>query len=508
MFVAAPFTLLLAVVGCETPQAEASFTVDARIDGIETPDGEVETVQSTDPQMCVNSAGEVFVMWMDDRLGLEREVMWMNRSLSKGDPDTWLPTASRINQGDGRVFNPQMMCDDNGVYVVWEDDRDGELENHNIYFQRSLDGETWLPEDVRVEDDPNGLSYSVSPRITSDANGELYVVWANNESGSYDIRLGTSGDQGASWRDMGRVDEDGVGDAWSGRPAIAVSDDGLFVWVAWEDTRDGKSDIYFNYSQKSGGGWEGEERIDMGTNDPDGEYESFEPQVCADGKSNVYVVWHDARGGDGYDVYYQYSANLGGTFLPTAQRLETDTPGFANSLYPRCSANGATLHTTWYDDRFDGYDVFYRRLTQGSPDGVEVRVDTGTPEGFANSLDAKLARFDNTVAIAWADDRAEAEANANTTTTGPGNTPAGYEDLYYNYTEGAAFDEETDYRIDSLLPGQSYKVGLEIALLGNELYAAWEDGRGGSSDIYFQRHLLGEQGTPPPVEGDDAQEGQ
>lgn len=510
MFASASLAMLLALVACETPPSEASFTVDTRIDGIEDPaDGGVDQVQSTDPQLCVNTRGEVFVMWLDDRLGLGREVMWMNRSLSKGDPDTWLPTAARVNQGEGNLFNPQLMCDDNGVYVVWEDDRDGELENHNIYFQRSIDGETWLPEDVRVEDDPKGLSYSVSPRITSDANGELFVVYANNESGSYDIRLATSGDQGASWRDMGRVDEDGVGDAWSGRPSIAVSDNGLHVWVAWEDTRDGKSDIYFNYSQKSGGGWEGEERIDMGNGDADGAYESFEPQVCADGQQNVYVVWHDARGGDGYDVYYQYSANLGGTFLPAAARLETDTPGFANSLYPRCNANGAQLHTTWYDDRFGGYDVFYRRLTQGSPDGPEVRVDAGTPEGFANSLDAKLARYDQTVVIGWADDRAEAEANAATTSTGsaPGGA-TGYEDLYYNYSEGAAFDEETDYRIDSLLPGQSYKLGLQIDLLGNELYAAWEDGRGGSSDIYFQRHLLGEQGTPPPVEDGGASEGQ
>jgi len=499
----APLAIVTLLMGCEESQPEASFTVDHRIDGVEAPeDGSPDRVQSSDPQMCVNSQGEVFVLWMDDRLGLERDVMWMNRSLTKGDPDTWLPTASRINQGEGRVFNPHLLCDDTGVYVVWEDDRDGELENHNIYFQRSEDGETWLAEDVRVEDDPKGLSYSVSPQLAIDGNGELYVAYANNESGSYDIQLQTSGDLGETWREPQRVDEDGVGDAWSGRPSLAVSDDGRHVWVAWEDTRDGKSDIYFNYSQVSGSGFEGEERIDLG--DADGAFESFEPQVCADGVSNVYVVWHDARGGDGYDVYYQYSANLGGVFLPQAQRLETDTPGFANSLYPKCSANGSQLHVTWYDDRYDGYDVFYRRLTQGTPDAVEVRVDTGTPEGFANSLDAQIARFDQTVAIAWADGRAEAEV---TETTGTATGAAfGYEDLYYNYTEGATFDEETDYRIDSLLPGQSYKVGLQIALLGGELYAAWEDGRGGSSDIYFQRHLLGEEGTPPPVEDEESAE--
>ena len=495
----APLAMVAALlIGCESEPVDQPFTTDLRIDGVEPPeDGTPDRVQSSDPQMCVTTAGVVYVMWMDDRLNLERDIMWMNRSLSQGDPDTWLPTPARINQGDGRVFNPQMICDDNGVYVVWEDDRDGELENHNIYYQRSNDGETWLTEDVRVEDDPEGLSYSVSPQLAIDGNGELYVAYANNESGSYDIKLQTSGDAGDSWREPNRVDEDGVGDAWSGRPSLGVSEDGRHVWVAWEDTRDGKSDIYFNYSQRSGSGFEGEERIDLG--DVDGEYESFEPQVCTDGAQNIYVVWHDARGGDGYDVYYQYSGNLGGTFLPTAQRLETDTPGFGNSLYPKCVANGAQLHVTWYDDRFEGYDVFYRRLTQGLPDAPEIRVDAGTPEGFANSLEATIARYDQTVAIAWQDGRAEAEVTG-TTGTATGGGSFGYEDLYYNYTEGAAFDEEADYRIDSLLPGQSYKVGLEIAVLGGELYAAWEDGRGGSSDIYFQRHLLGEQGTPPPVE--------
>ena len=40
------------------------------------------------------------------------------------------------------------------------------------------------------------------------------------------------------------------------------------------------------------------------------------------------------------------------------------------------------------------------------------------------------------------------------------------------------------------------RLAAHFAILGGEWYAAWTDGRGGSSDVYFQRRPLGE-GTLP-----------
>jgi hypothetical protein len=125
-----------------------------------------------------------------------------------------------------------------------------------------------------------------------------------------------------------------------------------------------------------------------------------------------------------------------------------------------------------------------------------VKVYESTPEGFANSLDVRLANDGDNVVVAWRDDRA-AQVSDND-----------YDDLYYNYSlNGAPFvtnpnevEGEGDFRIDSMYDGQSFKRDLNLSVLGGEWYAAWTDGRGGTSDIYFQRMEIGQQAIPPQAE--------
>ncbi len=482
---------LLALAACnDGSEFEFDWTEDLRVDAAaleSDPD-------SAGTQMCVNREGHVFVLWLDNRNN-SSDVgdvdIWMNRSLDKGA--NWLPSAVRVNQGDGQVENPHIACNEVGVFVVWEDDRDGELENHQVYFQRSDDsGETFMPEDILLENDPDGISMSLEPKLA--VNGtDLYVVWYDNRDGAYDILVNTSGDAGLTWRDPVRVDsDDPPGSAYSGRPEIAVSDNGQDVWVVWEDNRDGRPDIYFARSDTGGLTFKEDQRLDSGPNDLPGQFDSFEPQLCTDSTSNVYVVWHDARNGAGRDIYMNYSSNKGADWFNNAARLDNDGEGFNNSLYPVCHADGADLHVAWQDNRDIGYDIYYRLIENGNSDGgVDVRADTGNPAGFANSVDTRLAFDNDTVVVAWRDGRGEAELG----------TDNGYDDLYYQFSRaGAPFDEASDFRIDSMHGGQSFKLDLSLAVLGGEMYAAWTDGRNGTSDIYFQRHVIGEEAIAPPTE--------
>ena len=101
---------------------------------------------SGDTQMCVNDNGEIFVVWVDDRDGTPD--IWFNRSLDLGVQ--WMPSDVKINRGfENNVWDPAIGCNNDGVFVAWEDDRDGELQNHQIYFSRSLDqGDTWSIDDL------------------------------------------------------------------------------------------------------------------------------------------------------------------------------------------------------------------------------------------------------------------------------------------------------------------------------------------------------------------------
>ncbi|MEQ1500669.1 MAG: hypothetical protein ABMB14_00495 [Myxococcota bacterium] len=485
-------------VGCtgETPAVE--YTEDIRIDA--AADG--NDPDSFGTRMCMTGDGTVYVLWMDNRENPDEDVydIWMNRSVNLGAKDSWLPAAVKVNQGDGNVWKPDLYCNELGVFVVWEDDRDGELDNHQVYFNRSTDkGESFLPEDKLLEEDPDGNSMSLEPKITGFGQ-DLFVVWYDSLNGAYDVLVSSSSDAGESWHPPTRVDsDDPAGSAYSARPKIAVGENGLDVWVVWEDSRDGKADIYFARSETGGNQFDEDQRLDEG--DDDGANDSFEPQLCSDGGDNVYAVWHDARNGDGRDIYMNYSGDKGIDWGGAATRLEVDSPGFGNSLFPVCAAEGSTLHVAWHDklNEGEGYDIYYRTVEAGIPGNDPVRLDVGTPAGYANSLDPRIALNDGTVLVAWQDGRGEVEAGSDN----------GYDDLYYNYSEGGApFSASEDFRIDSMYDGKSFKVDTNVTLLGGSWYAAWTDGRGGTSDIYFQTFAIGDQAKPPPLEALEQAQGQ
>jgi hypothetical protein len=254
------------------------------------------------------------------------------------------------------------------------------------------------------------------------------------------------------------------------------------VYVTWEDARGGATDIYFARSDNAATSFKDNIRLDLG--DAEGEHYSFNPRLGVDG-DNLYIVWHDDRNGEGRDIYLTYSANGGRDWLVEPQRLDSDGAGFFNSLNAEVAVEGPVAHVVWQDERDAGYDVYYRKVNAGTLGPAEQRLETD-PAGFANSFLPQIALAPGQLVVAWQDERGEVENG----------TAFGYHDLYYNHSSnsGDSF-AEADLRIDSMAPGQSYKVDLNVRILGGEVMAAWTDGRNGTGDIYFQKHAIGEQAT-------------
>jgi hypothetical protein len=504
---------LLAIGGCNKDGALGQWTTDQRIDGA----SDNNDPDSSSTRMCAANDGTIYVLWTDDRNHRDngRQDIWMNRSTELGAKGSWLVAPIKVNVGDpesdSSVSNPQMYCNNFGVYVVWEDDRDGSLKNHGIYFNESTDqGLHWLAADVALDADPQGLGNSIGPELAGvtpvgGAGGQrLFVTWYDNTFGSYDVRLASSADGGTTWSNPARLDsDDPPGGFWSGLPKIAMSNDADDVYAVFEDRRNGATDIYVAHSDNGGTTFPQDYRLDTatdGTNEP-GAFESSRPQICTDGLNNVYVVWEDLRNsadGTRHDIYYQYSGDRGVTWLADAQRLETDTPGFGDSVSPVCVVQGTTAHVAWSDQRNDGdgYDIYSRDVVAGVASGEPVRLDVGVdgkePDGFANSLDPVIAMgTDGRVAVGWSDQRGEAGVA----------DPSGYVDLYYNYSApGSTFETANDLRIDSTVSGSSHKSDLHLAILGGSWYAAWTDDRDLTGDIYFTTFALGDQSDPPTRE--------
>ena len=462
---------LLFVGGCKEPVGE-SFG-DTRVDHAGTADGGIEALA---PVVCMDEPGSIHVAWYDDRSGSRG--IWYNRTRDGGT--TWLTADIRLDTATSNAdaVAPSIACVANRVYVVWEDRRDGELDNANIRFNSSDDrGLTWLEEDVALDADPEGAAMSLAPQIQADSSG-VYVAWYDNRNGAYDVFLNVSTDGGSAWFGQPvRVDTDDRGSAYSASPVVAVDGAGSVV-VAWEDSRDGLSDVYVNSSTDYGQTFGSSDvRLDIGDA---GSADSFYPRLARDG-AHVYVAWHDTASGFGRDIYVAHSAD-GGLTWGSAFRPETAPEGNVDALYPSIAARGAELHVAWQDDRSGGYDIFYRKSLDGGAtwEKDEIRLDRDTA-GLSHSNRARLLVHSNdTVLVVWEDHRADEDG-------------VGFNDLYYNFSSDAGTTWSSgDFRVNGNRAGTAYAVDAWSGHSGNAGFFVWADGRFGSADIFFNALVLGE----------------
>ena len=228
----------------------------------------------------------VYVVWRDTRNG--KSDIYLNSSANKGR--TWLKKDIRIDLGDkpgaSHAYVAEIAVAGSYVYVVWHDMRNGEAD---IYFNVSSDhGFTWNESPVRLDGDAPGSADSRNARIAS-ANRKVYVVWQDDRNGNYDIYINCSISNGRIWMSTPiRLDVGSpAGAADSLKPQIAAYQRACYV--VWEDYRDTNADVYFNYSRNNGARWQTIDiRLDCG--DQAGENDSLNPQI-ATARRMVYVVW-------------------------------------------------------------------------------------------------------------------------------------------------------------------------------------------------------------------------
>lgn len=459
----------LILLACAPEEAPSFVSMDVQVDGAPK-----DAMPSRSPRLCV-SGGEVSVAWSDDRAGSPG--VWLNRS--DDDGATWLPEVSRADEGYGNAQAPTIACQPGATLVAWEDTRDGDLETPNIYARSSMSGgQSWLAASARLGDDEWGWFESHGARAAT-AGRNVYVVWQDARYGAYDILFSASYDFGATWNPAVRLDWNEAGAAWSGNPTIVADTDGR-VHVAWEDRRNGETDIYVTSSHDFGVTWTDDFRVDTG--DEKGAFASTGPALALDGET-VSLVWSDARDGEFQDILLNTSTDGGATWLDPAVRVDSDAPGESDSVEPQILIAGGVTHVVWRENRFTAYDIYYRRGAGSSFGTREVPLDTYTGDA-AHSFEPRLVSNGMDVVVAWADERHSLDG---------GNT-----DLFYTWSEDAGVTWPAEsFRINSLAGGTAWSHDLAVALAEGQLYATWADDRNGDDDLWFTHLALGASAETP-----------
>ena len=417
--------------------------------------------RSNAPKICSNSPN-IYVTWEDER-NVVRDVFF-NYSPDYGLH--WQPSDIRLDTEFGESLFPEICCSLNKVYVAWYDLRGT---NWGVYFNFSHDyGQTWQASDIRL-DTGGGIATtsfgaSEGPRICC-CGDKVYVAWPDQRNGKEDIYLNYSHDGGVNWQaDDIRIDTgDTEGSFESIQPQIACGP--LQVYVTWEDKRNGNNDIYFNGSSDSGLTWfPSSERIDLG--DPAGASISQKPDICCN-VSHVYISWIDNRNGS-YDVYFNRSLDEGLNWMASDIRLDTqDSAGANTSSMPQIVRSDGPVCVVWQDQCNGDYDIYFNRSFDFGVTWLPeaMRIDSGDAPGSHMSLNPRISEDRGQLFIVWRDDR-----------NGTG-------DIFLNYSNASGYSWlPSAVRIDR---GSAHSAYAQVSCMFGKVYVTWHDIRNGEQDIYF-----------------------
>jgi hypothetical protein len=185
-------------------------------------------------------------------------------------------------------------------------------------FQKSTDaGRTWLPADVLVR---RGSGWAMHPDITTDSDGNIYVVYNEIHTASdRHVSCVRSSNGGSTWTTPVRVSGDsgahGIG--W----ARVAADSAGNLLAAWNAGPDDGLHIFSSVSTDNGATWSPSVRVCRDTVYPQSCYHA---DVFVQPGTNHYLVAAKAPTG----AYLYRSTDMGQTFQPGA-RLDTSSDGYA-----------------------------------------------------------------------------------------------------------------------------------------------------------------------------------
>ena len=313
-----------------------------------------------------------------------------------------------------------------------------------------------LQSDKRINTDPAGSELSLFPAVCCDGM-KVYVAWYDRRNGDLDVYFNRSLDGGRTWlaQDI-RLDSGVAGAAGSLIPRICCS--GASVYVVWYDYRAGDPDIHFNRSLDSGLTWLPQDvRLDRG---PAGSASSRDPSICCDGP-RVYVAWHDDRNGS-WDIYANRSLDSGATWLANDVRIDRDAGSFDQQFVTLACA-GTQVAAVWSDGRNGGSSVVFTR----SLDGGATWAPTDTTLDDADSAGIpRVAVAGTRIHVVWTDTR------------------AAQPHIRYNRSTNSGVDWlANDVQVDG---SSGAANNPSLCAFDIDLYVVWQDTRNGEADVYFQ----------------------
>jgi uncharacterized repeat protein (TIGR02543 family) len=240
---------------------------------------------------------------------------------------------------------PVMATDSSGnIWVAWDA---GPAGSRDIYVGNLTAEDEDFSTSIKLT---NNAADQYNPAAAVGYDDKLYVAWQDNRNEKWDIYISTSID-GVNWSAEMKVTDS---DSNHINPAIVVdSTSPNRAYIVWQDDLAGNQDIYIA-SSNNAFVTKTVSRITSVNSD------QTEPAIAVDSNNTVYVVWTDSRNGAS-DIYGAASNNGPWTNVPIVNK-----PGNQSSPAIATETSGTVLNLVWVDDIIGNKNIYYA-ASQGLP---------------------------------------------------------------------------------------------------------------------------------------------
>jgi BNR repeat-like domain len=323
--------------------------------------------------LAINEAGDIALAYR--WIGVQKiKHLRLARSIDAGK--TWTVPTDNLDSTAG-AFAPQVAWGtERTIVMAWPDEGATTSHRYDVYLRRSPDGGiTWESPVVVTRYRQDGSSYK--PHLSGDGRGRFWLAWIESRIGRRSaLLLSRSEDNGRTWSPPQQVSGDThsiVGQS------LDLSSNGRLL-LTWGAQRSEPVElpprIYAASSGDGGVTWSQPVEVDGLAAQASTIALGHSSGLTASGEA--WVAWYDNRNGRD-DVFVARSPD-GGLTWGTPFRLDADSPGTAQSLFPRLavSPDGTVVAVVWQDDR-SGLEAVYARIFSGRQWSEETLIGAAIP---------------------------------------------------------------------------------------------------------------------------------
>ena len=467
------------------------------------------------PRIQLTSDDCAAIIWEDGADEVNSKNLYAQKIDQEGN--TIWGSSLQICNAESDQLNPRITADDDGgVWFIWDDSRDGDFPNVDIYVQHVDSSGNILLE-------PNGkqictqYSEQFSPLIKKNEN-KIFAIWGNgnNETGARTLQVQILNEDGSE-----ALPENGVvlfGGIAGNASNYKLLENGEHPIAIWEDSRDSHiANQNFMQVLNADGTFQLEKNGVSLTEMTNTNQENLDAVFASD-EEKVAAVWTEGRV-DGIDYVYAQLMDLDGNRLWAETGLEICDNELAQD-YPQISYYNDEYYIAWADSRENwDFGVYMQKLDSNGnllwdADGVEVADLAGDDilidvvdnyviwKNFVsfNNINLHVAKIDadGNMADGWPEDGiAICVASGNQENAKAVMTDQGLLVIWQDQRLGTADVYGQIIAADGSIlcaeDGAALVTPNEDQLSSNPIWAdglfiAWDDLSGGDYDVYMQSY--------------------